>query len=226
MSTSSLVLSRMLPRIAALLLLLSAPALANASSDPDYFPQGGAQYFTTHSTLAPLDGDSHNNDGFGDEPALEYHFHVYFFQNNEASTADANRLRQGIVDAVGRGEFVAVCHGVDETVLPGFNSTDDVPPVNMGPRGPHPAGSYEVWVPQEHLGMATSFMMLNRGENSVLLHPLTRHCVEDHTGRVMWMGAPFNIDRTVLAFDEESCDSPQYEELGLGYSGKGVSSTW
>ena len=60
--------------------------------------------------------------------------------------------------------------------------------------------------------------MLNRGENSILLHPLTRHCVEDHSGRIMWMGVPFNIDRTVLAVDEASCDSPQYPELQLGYS--------
>jgi hypothetical protein len=67
-------------------------------------------------------------------------------------------------------------------------------------------------------------MMLNRGENSVLLHPLTRHCVEDHTGRVMWMGAPFNLDRTVLAFDEPSCDEPQYVEVrsdeGVGAGAK------
>ncbi len=61
-------------------------------------------------------------------------------------------------------------------------------------------------------------VMLNRGENSVMLHPLTKHCVEDHTGRVLWMGVPFNIDRTVLAFDDEECDSLQYPELGLGYS--------
>ncbi|GMI12135.1 hypothetical protein TrRE_jg2267 [Triparma retinervis] len=195
--------------------LLSLPLLALSAP---YDPSGGASYFTSHSTLSPLEGPAHNNQGFKDEPALEYHFHVYFFQNNERSVADAQRLRESIVNAVKEGDFVAVCHGVDETVLPGFNSTADVPPVNMGPRGPHPAGSYEVWVPQEHLGLVTSHMMLNRGENSVLLHPLTRHCVEDHTGRVMWMGVQFNIDRTVLAFDEESCDEPQYPELGLGYN--------
>jgi len=90
----------------------------------------------------------------------------------------------------------------------------------MEPRGPHPAGSYEVWVPTEHLGAVTSYMMLNRGENSVMLHSLTPHCVEDHTGRVMWMGAPFNIDRTVLVQEGEECDEAQYPELGLGYSAK------
>ncbi|GMI45251.1 hypothetical protein TrCOL_g4015 [Triparma columacea] len=196
-------------------LLLSLPLLTLSAP---YDPSGGASYFTSHSTLEPLPAKAHNNDGFKDTPVLEYHFHVYFFQSNEGSVADAQRLRESIVEAVKEGDFVAVCHGVDETVLPNFNSTSEVPHVNMGPKGPHPAGSYEVWVPQEYLGLVTSHMMLNRGENSVLLHPLTRHCVEDHTGRIMWMGVPFNLDRTVLAFDEEHCDSPQYPELGLGYS--------
>ena len=141
-------------------ILLALPLSCSASShskylvsDEDYVPSGGAAYFTTHSTLEPASFG--NNDEFGDSPALEFHFHVYFFQENERSTADANRLREGIVDAVSKGEFVAVCYGVDDSVIPGFNSTEDVPPVNMGPRGPHPAGSYEVWVPHEHLGLAT-----------------------------------------------------------------------
>ena len=212
-------------------LLLSLPLLTLSAP---YDPSGGASYFTSHSTLEPLPAEAHNNDGFKDSPVLEYHFHVYFFQSNEGSVADAQRLRESIVEAVKEGDFVAVCHGVDgeggevgtprprgpsfaltnltnnvltppppstnqpktaETVLPNFNSTSEVPHVNMGPMGPHPAGSYEVWVPQEYLGLVTS-----------------------HTGRIMWMGVPFNLDRTVLAFDEEHCDSPQYPELGLGYS--------
>jgi DOPA 4,5-dioxygenase len=107
---------------------------------------------------------------------------------------------------------------VTSEILANFTSDDDVPPVNMGPRGPHPAGSFEVWVPTEHLGAVTSYMMLHRGETSLLLHPLSLHCVEDHTGRIAWFGVPFNIDRTVLAFEDPECDSLQYPELGLGYS--------
>ena len=40
-----------------------------------------------------------------------------------------------------------------------------------------------------------SYMMLHRGENSILFHPLTQHSVEDHTGRTMFLGPAFNIDR-------------------------------
>ena len=183
-----------------------------------YYPTGGSEYFTSHSTLEPVPRKAHYNEGFQDEDIKEFHFHVYFFQNNPHSVADSERLRKSIVEKVSNGEFIAVCDGVNSDNLPGFNSTEKVPPVNMEPRGPHPAGSYEVWVPQEYLGKVMSHIMLNRGENSVMLHSLTKHCIEDHTGRLMWMGVPFNIDRTVLLFDDPDCDPPQYPELGLGYS--------
>lgn len=191
-----------------------------AEASKNYYPEGGNEFFTTHSTLEPLPGKSHYNEGFEDKDIKEFHFHVYFFQNNPQSVADAQRLRKSIVDRVSNGDFIAVCDGVNSENLPGFNSTDKVPPVNMEPRGPHPAGSYEVWVSQEYLGKVMSHMMLNRGENSVMLHSLTKHCIEDHTGRLMWMGVPFNIDRTVLLLDDPDCDGLQYPELGLGYSAK------
>ena len=197
---------------------LASLCLASSLKQPDYYPTGGATYVTTHASLSPIPGSDHFNSGLQDPPIKEFHFHVYFFQTNPTSVADAQRLRSSLVAGVSAGSFVCVCDGVDGTVLPGFNSTADVPPVNMEPRGPHPAGSFEVWVPREHLGGVMSHMMLNRGENSVMLHALSDHCIEDHTGRVMWLGAPFNIDRTVLAFDDPECDGLQYPELGLGYS--------
>jgi len=166
----------------------------------------------------PLDGAAHQFTTWPDAELREFHFHVYFFQANEASVADALRLKGELVDAVASGAFVCVCDGVNSSNLAGFASDAKVPPVNMGPRGPHPVGSYEVWVPSEHLGAVMSHLMLHRGERSVLFHPLSLHCVEDHTGRAMWLGPSFNIDRTVLSFDGADCDPPQYPELGLGYS--------
>ncbi len=77
-------------------------------------------------------------------PAFRFHLHVYFFQTNPQSVADALRLRDSLVSGVASGSFVAVCSGVTPSVLPGLNASSSVPPVNMGPRGPHPAGSYEV----------------------------------------------------------------------------------
>ena len=121
------------------------------------------------------------------ESIKEYHFHVYFFQNRKESVADAERIRKEIINGVEEGEFVAVCHGVTSDMLPGLNETE-IPPVNYGPIGPHPIGSFETWVPQEYLAQAMSFFMLRRNELSILVHPLTPNALEDHSGRAMFLG--------------------------------------
>lgn len=36
--------------------------------------------------------------------------------------------------------------------------------VNMEARGPHPIGSYEVWVPSETFGAVYGWLCLNRGQ--------------------------------------------------------------
>lgn len=63
-----------------------------------------------------------------------------------------------------------------------------------------------------------SYMMINRGGLTILLHPLSNHAIEDHSGRAMFLGPPLTLDLTVLS--ETGGDEPQYPELGLGYHGK------
>ena len=36
--------------------------------------------------------------------------------------------------------------------------------VNNGPMGPHPAGSYEIWVPDSSFAGVYSYLTLNRGD--------------------------------------------------------------
>ena len=61
-----------------------------------------------------------------------------------------------------------------------------------------------------------SFTMLNRGALSVLIHPLGRTEVEDHTKHSMWLGTPFPLELANL--NATGGDDPQYAELKLGYS--------
>ncbi|OAX33081.1 hypothetical protein K503DRAFT_775987 [Rhizopogon vinicolor AM-OR11-026] len=88
----------------------------------------------------------------------EWHFHIYFHQRN----ADAHRAALDLRDAVLRlrrdGAFVAV---------PLFR-------VNTDPIGPHPIGSYEIWVPASSFSSVFSYLCMNRGNLSILVHPLTR----------------------------------------------------
>ena len=53
-----------------------------------------------------------------------------------------------------------------------------------------------------------SFTMLKRGSLSVLIHPLARNEVEDHTVHKMWLGEAYPIDVSTL--NAIGGDEPQY----------------
>ena len=128
----------------------------------------------------------------------EYHFHTYYFQNNEQSRVDAQHLYDLVKDL----EFTAVPSKFNEA-----------------PIGPHPIGSFETWVPQESFAEAYSWFLMNRGGLSILVHPLTKDEVDDHTNRDIWMGPsiPLNVARLEKHLPEVPA---QYPELRLGYSKK------
>ncbi|EUC66038.1 dopa 4,5-dioxygenase [Rhizoctonia solani AG-3 Rhs1AP] len=92
----------------------------------------------------------------------EWHFHIYFLQRNAAQHAAALALRNAILRLRRDGAFVAV---------PLYR-------VNTTPIGPHPAGSYEIWVPRESFVSVYSYICQHRGDLSVLVHPLTREEVK------------------------------------------------
>ena len=52
---------------------------------------------------------------------------------------------------------------------------------------------FEIWVPQEYLPHMLSFMMFNRDDITVLVHPLGKTEVRDHTVDAMWLGNPYPI---------------------------------
>ncbi|KAF5378393.1 hypothetical protein D9757_010861 [Collybiopsis confluens] len=134
----------------------------------------------------------------------EWHFHIYFMQKNADQHYNALNLRDAILRLRREGAFVAV---------PLFR-------VNTEPMGPHPIGSYEVWVPAETFSSVFSYLCMNHGELSVLVHPLTREerkYVQDHEIRAAWIGPALPLDFSTLALRRE--DLPlQYPSLKLGYS--------
>ncbi|KAI0806801.1 DOPA-like domain-containing protein [Fomes fomentarius] len=134
----------------------------------------------------------------------EWHFHIYFHQRNADEHHAALELRDAVLRLRRDGAFVAV---------PLFR-------VNTDPIGPHPVGSYEIWVPAESFGSVFSYLSLNRGNLSILVHPLTREQVypfRDHEIRNAWLGPSFPLDLSTLPIKSE--DIPlQYASLKLGYS--------
>ncbi|KAH7408936.1 dopa 4,5-dioxygenase [Cadophora sp. MPI-SDFR-AT-0126] len=131
----------------------------------------------------------------------EWHFHIYFLIQSPVETAAALALRDAVLRLRRDGAFVAV---------PLFR-------VNKFPIGPHPAGSYEIWVPDSSFSDVYFYLASNRGNLSVLIHPLTSDQRRDHDARAGWLGKPWPI-----FLDSLPRDGPvplQYPELGLGYSG-------
>jgi len=136
-----------------------------------------------------------------DSEIKEWHFHIYFHQKNTEEHQAAMKLRDAVLRLRRDGAFVAV---------PLFR-------VNMEPMGPHPVGSYEVWCPAETFSAVFSYFCLNRGDLSILIHPLTREERRDHDHRVAWLGQSYALDLTKLPTYAEELPL-QYPALRLGYS--------
>ena len=160
-------------------------------------------------------GDTSRDIKPGHQIVKEFHFHPYFVQGNKEQEAEALALRDAIIMEVVAGNMTVVCDGVTSDILPGLDDSQ-VHHFHTEPIGPHPVGSFEVWTPREFLPEMMTFMMYHRGSLSVLVHPLGRTEVRDHTSDAMWLGPSYRLDLSVLS--PEGGDNPQYPELGLGYS--------
>ncbi|OBZ75550.1 DOPA 4,5-dioxygenase [Grifola frondosa] len=136
-----------------------------------------------------------------DSEIKEWHFHIYFHKWNADEHQAALELRDAVLRLRRDGAFVAV---------PLFR-------VNTDPIGPHPVGSYEIWCPSESFASVYSYLCLNRGDLSVLIHPLTREQRKDHEIRQTWLGSSFQLNLSMSPVN--SVDLPlQYPSLKLGYS--------
>lgn len=91
--------------------------------------------------------------------------------------------------------------------------------MNVAPRGPHPIGSYETCCNASSLAQAQSFFMQNRGNLSILLHPLTRYEVLDHTTRAMWLGKDMPLDISRLRDDAGAGNEEKCLPIDLNESG-------
>lgn len=131
----------------------------------------------------------------------EYHFHVYWDKDDRNQHESAMNLHAEIIHRASLGgSFVA-----------------KILRINLQPVGPHPSASYEVWVPIESFALVYSFFLHNRRDLSILVHPLTRHELLDHTDRSAFLGPrkKLHLEALIKLLD----DVPkQYPELGLGYS--------
>ncbi|KAI1287481.1 Dopa 4,5-dioxygenase [Halotydeus destructor] len=108
---------------------------------------------------------------------VDYHFHTYYFLYNEQIKEEARSLRESVIAQVRNGNLGACLVGRFH------NATI----------GPHPAGQWQLCCPQAFMPNAFKFYMQNRGNLSILLHPLTVNERKDHSVRAMWLGEQWPI---------------------------------
>lgn len=65
--------------------------------------------------------------------------------------------------------------------------------------GPHNAAQFQVWVPKESFADLIAFLAVNRGSLTVMVHPLTREELVDHTDRLVWLGPRSIVSPHVLS---------------------------
>ncbi|KAJ7611706.1 DOPA-like domain-containing protein [Roridomyces roridus] len=153
-------------------------------------------------------------------PAVDY---IYFHQGNAEEHHAALELRDAVLRLRRDGAFIAV---------PLFRQVATL-------FCPHPVGSYEIWVPSETFSSVFSYLCMNRGSLSILVHPITReeatsvrhlfspsttvptlfYITSDHEQRNAWLGPPYPLDLTTLPIRSDELPL-QYPSLKVGYSSK------
>ncbi|HWI25509.1 MAG TPA: DOPA 4,5-dioxygenase family protein [Stellaceae bacterium] len=113
-------------------------------------------------------------EGMIDAASIEgYHAHIYYAP---ATRAVAERLRTEL----GARFQVRLGNWHDEPV------------------GPHPTAMYQVAFAPAELPLVLPWLMLNRGELTVLVHPLTGNDYDDHARFALWLGPPLPLRLDVL----------------------------
>ena len=109
-----------------------------------------------------------------------YHAHIYFLSPEERERALG--LREWI------GERFPV----------------ELGRVHDAPIGPHDAPMYQVAFNSELFAVFVPWLMLNRQQLRVLVHPNTGRDLDDHTVHPLWLGEPLPVRSAMLRNDPPS----------------------
>lgn len=117
--------------------------------------------------------------------AWQFHSHAYFDHTTPERMTQARTFMELI-----RRTFAA-------------NAELEVRAFHAAPAGPHPRGSFEVLFGREAFVDYVPWLMFARpAAIDILIHPLTRSQVLDHTARALWLGTPLALDRHMLEAED------------------------
>ena len=107
-----------------------------------------------------------------------YHAHIYY---DPATRERAASLHRTLADALRAGDALGVLYVGDMRDLP---------------VGPHPLPQFEIHFDEQTLPQVLA--VLEPSGLRALVHPLTDDDLADHTRLARWIGAPLELDLTVL----------------------------
>ena len=107
-----------------------------------------------------------------------YHAHIYYEPETRGAAA---RLHRRLADALSSGDALGVLYVGD---------------MRDRPVGPHPQPQFEIHFGEDTLAQVVS--TLEATGLRALVHPLTDDDLADHTTLACWIGAPLELDLTVL----------------------------
>jgi DOPA 4,5-dioxygenase len=107
------------------------------------------------------------------EPITGYHAHVYY---GPAEREAAEQVRAGIA-----AHF--------DTRLGRWHD---------GPVGPHTRGMFQVAFAPELFPHLVPWLMLNRRDLAILVHPETGNAYDDHVHHALWMGEKLALNADIL----------------------------
>ena len=103
----------------------------------------------------------------------DYHAHLYY----NADTIDEARA---IAEALGQLYSVKIGRFHEKPV------------------GPHPVWSCQITVSSDQFGEVIPWLLLNRGDVDVFIHPNTGDDLLDHTQHIMWIGESYPLNLSLF----------------------------
>ncbi|KAI8481903.1 hypothetical protein Bbelb_403480 [Branchiostoma belcheri] len=123
-------------------------------------------------------------------PFLSYHIHCMFVAYNNDSVFAALKLFDRFIEHFNL-THTRPCEGLYHQ---GRLCAFDVDYTNTGPTDPFVSANWAIFVPLEWYAKTVPWVMQNRGDQDILVHPNSGAEVSDHTRWALWMGEKWPLN--------------------------------
>jgi len=142
---------------------------------------------------------------------FSYHIHVLFWQHNSDSVAAAFKLRSQFMDHFQISEKepcddTNTTHGQSPNLCMIFT---DFP----SPAAPFLTCEWAAFVPLADFARTVPWMMRNRGDLDLLVHPNSGCEIADHADWSVWGGKQWELDMSAMHYDCPGCNEDDCKAL-------------